>query len=546
MQFRRGNLTRWGVGLLAAGGLGFVVLTSPWTWSLLHPAKALPPLEGANLENGRQVFVASDCATCHATPGQGKDTVLGGGRVLDTAFGLFHMPNVSPDKEHGIGDWTLAEFDRAVREGVGPKGPWPDGENFYPAFPYTSYQRLSGEDVRDLYAYMMSLPAVSQAVPEHELKFPFNMRRGVGLWRLAFLDGKPFEPAPVPAGVDAEQFHRGQYLVEGAGHCAECHSPRGVMGNVIAEQRYGGGATPEATGWFPNISPDETGIGFWSAASIANYLKTGVSPIGRVAAGDMAEVIHNTSQLPFADLQAMAAWLKHVPAVDRPAPGMPEPNRTADLVMLKTAVASGARMPVSAENDIGAGMQATVVETKNFWLDAAAVGGQVEPQGKLLGGGLVQVARRDPKAGSLVLKGWQQLDAPSVIYQARGQRVMTAVLSDEAIKALKRGPEEKDEETGLVWAPVEITVWSDVKGLNTDRAKVWAYSKGAYEAACSTCHVLPQKGHFTANQWIGTLKSMRRFTSFSDDQYRLILSYLQNHSKDLNEDREAGKHAAAH
>ena len=102
--------------LVVLGAAGYGVLTSPWTWSALHGARELPPLEGADLKNGREVFVASDCATCHATPGQDKDTVLGGGRVLETQFGTFHMPNVSPHPERGIGKWTLAEFDRALRE----------------------------------------------------------------------------------------------------------------------------------------------------------------------------------------------------------------------------------------------------------------------------------------------------------------------------------------------------------------------------------------------------------------------------------------------
>ena len=182
--------------------------------------------------------------------------------------------------------------------------------------PYTSYQRLSGEDVRDLYAYMMTLPAEDDAVPEHQLKFPFNMRRGVGLWRLAFLDGKPWQPGPVPAelsGDMAKAYQRGEYLVEGAGHCAECHSSRGFMGNVLAESRYGGGPDTTGTGWFPNITPDETGIGFWSAASLARYLHTGVSPIGRAADGDMAEVIRNTSQMSAGDIGADGA-VPEIPA----------------------------------------------------------------------------------------------------------------------------------------------------------------------------------------------------------------------------------------
>ncbi|MAU43887.1 MAG: cytochrome C [Yangia sp.] len=534
MTLNRRSLTGIGGGLVLLGGLGFLVLTSPWTWSATHPSRDLPAVEGADLANGRHVFLASDCATCHATPGQEDDTVLGGGRVLDTQFGVFHMPNISPDKDRGIGDWTLAEFDRALRQGVGPDGLLPDGQNLYPAFPYTSYQRLSGEDVRDLYAYMMTLPAEADEVPDHELKFPFNIRRGVGVWRLAFLDGKPFEPGPVPEGVDEAAYQEGAYLVEGAGHCAECHSPRGFMGNVIASQRFGGGPNTDGTGYFPNITPDETGIGFWSTASIANYLHTGISPIGRAADGDMAEVIENTSQLPFEDVQAMALYIKHLPAVDKPAPGTPEPNHTDELVMLDNVIAAAPDLPTSPASDIDEGAQTTVIGTKDVWLNAADVDGDSEEDGKLLGGALATVAARDGDKAELRIEGWQMTDAPSVVYQAKGQRVMMAVLSDAAIEAVQRGEPETDADTGQSWVPVEVTLWSDATDLNTNRDAVWDYSQDTFQKACAACHVLPQKTHFTANQWIGTMKAMRRFTSFTDDQYRLILAFVQNHSKDLN------------
>ncbi|PTW50453.1 c-type cytochrome [Rhodovulum kholense] len=531
------NGTSWlklGGGALLLGVAGFLLVTSPWTWSAIHGSQDLPALDGADLANGRTVFVASDCATCHETPGLEDDTHLGGGRSLETAFGTFHMPNISPDEATGIGRWTLAEFDRALREGVGPDGALPDGQNLYPAFPYTSYRKLTGTDVRDLYAYMMSLPAVSNEVPAHELNFPYNLRRGVGVWRLAFLGGDGYTPGPVPEGVDADLYHRGEYLVEGPGHCAECHSPRGPMGDVVASKRYGGGPNPEGTGWFPNISPDQTGIGYWSAARIANYLHTGVNPVGRTADGDMAEVVRNTSQLPFEDVQAMAVYLKTLPPIDNRAPGLPEPNYSNHVVMLDQAIGVAPQLPVSSPSAIVKGTAATVVETKDVWLGADMVGTENEPEGKLLGGAAVEVAGRNGDKVELVLKGWQLEEASSILYQARGQRVMMAVLDDAAAATVTRGAPETDPETGQSWVPAEITLWSDANGLNTDRAAVWAYGQDTFQKACAACHVLPQQTHFTANQWIGTLKAMRRFTSFTDDQYRLILAYLQNHSKDLN------------
>ena len=380
-RYSRRKLLGGAAALLAVAAVGFFVLTSPWTWSLVHPTRDVADNQPPDLENGREIFIAGDCSTCHATPGQGDPLNLGGGHVLDTQFGKFHMPNISPDPVDGIGSWTLAEFTRAVREGVGPAEVLPDGENLYPAFPYTSYQRMSANDVRDMFAYIKTLEPVSGKVAEHELKFPFNMRRGVGVWRLAFLDGKPVsDAAPKIEVSSADPTHesavsvleRGRYLVEGPAHCAECHSPRTFMGNVPADERYGGGPTPDGHGHFPNISPDETGIGFWSANEIANYLKSGISPIGKIAGGDMAEVIENTSELTDRDRYAMAAYLKTVPPVHKLAPGMPEPNYTDKVVMLKNATKRVVKLPTSKPAEINTADAVYVANTKPFYLDEKA------------------------------------------------------------------------------------------------------------------------------------------------------------------------------
>lgn len=541
-----------GAAVLGVGG--FLVLTSPWTWSLTHDIPAAKTDESqADIDNGRRIFVASDCATCHATTGQDDDEMLGGGKVLDSEFGKFHMPNISPDSEHGIGDWSLAEFDRAVREGVGPSDIWPDGENLYPAFPYTSYQRLKPGDVRDLYAYMMTLPESDKVVPDHELKFPYNLRRGIGVWRLAFLDGKSTEEIGIDTdqladNVDQDRFEQGRYLVESAGHCVECHSSRTFMGNIPNDERYAGGVNPEQTGYFPNITPDETGIGFWSAASIANYLHTGASPIGRTAGGDMAEVVENTSQLPWEDLQAMATYLKQLDAVDKPAPGMPEPNRSEEVVMLDNMVDNRPPLPTSDPQNIADGDQVHVVGTKTLFMDSATPDdsdGEAKGDGKLLGGASVQVVERQDDRLKLAIDGWQPENAPSVIYQDKGQRVLVAALGESATAAAEQGEAETDADTDQVWHPISLTAWTDASELNLEQQALWSYSEKTYQSTCSSCHTLPKKDHYTANQWIGTLKSMERFTTFSDDEYRLILSYLQNHSSDLNPDT-AGQAAANH
>ena len=531
---RRGANRAFGV--LLAGVAGFVVLTSPVTWSLTHPTRDVADAGPADLDNGQRIFLAGDCATCHATPGQPDQTKLGGGRVLDTAFGRFHMPNISPDRVDGIGGWTLEQFTRAVREGVGPGGIMPDGQNLYPSFPYTSYQRLNANDVRDMYAYIMSLPPVAGQVPGHELKFPYNIRRGIGVWRLAFLDGQPLPDAPATqTAPDPHQavLARGRYLVEGAGHCAECHSPRSVMGNVIADSRYGGGPTPDGHGHFPNISPDETGIGFWSVNAIANYLETGISPIGKKAGGDMEEVILNTAQLPREDRLAMAMYLKTVPAVDAPGPGRPEPNRTPTVVMLDRPAGKAPVLPTSPAAALADAKVVHVVTTKPLFLDPGRIGTAGAEDGKLLGGARLAVLARDGDRIQVRLDGWQAVGAEQVFYAERGQRILLAVLGDAAMAAVSREAPVDDPATGQAWAQASLTGWIDGQGLHADLPALWGYAGDLFNASCATCHSLPHPDRYLANQWIGNLNAMKRFTSLGDDQYRLLLAYLQNHSRDV-------------
>lgn len=525
------------LGSAAAVGLaGFLVLTSPWTWSLTHSIPSINQATGpADLVNGRNVFVASDCATCHKTTGQDNDELLGGGKELETDFGIFHMPNVSPDPKQGIGNWTLAEFDRAVRQGVGPSKILPDGQNLYPAFPYTSYVRLTPEDVRDMYAYMMTLPATDKVVPNHELKFPYNIRRGIGVWRLAFLDGKSVEEigvssANLPAEVDRELFERGRYLVEGPGHCVECHSPRTFMGNIPNSQRYAGGPNPEGTGYFPNITPDESALSYWSAASMANYLHRGVSPIGRIAGGDMGEVIENTSQLDWSELQAMATYLRHLDPINKPAPGVPAPNYTTKVVMLDSAFDTRDPLPTSSPQQIKAGADVYAAGTKSLYINSSA---DEMDDGKLLSGATAKVLAREGDMLKLEISGWQPEEAPSVIYQEKGQRILVGVLGDKSTELLQRGKSSVDQNTDQVWVPVSFTAWSDANTLNLDQSKLWEFGKVEYQKSCASCHTMPEVDDYTSNQWIGTMSSMKRYITFNDDEYRLILAYLQNHSSDL-------------
>ncbi|MDR3516965.1 MAG: c-type cytochrome [Azospirillaceae bacterium] len=533
----RRKLLSGAVALAAIGAVGFFALTSPWLWSATHPARDVADAGPANLENGKFIFTAADCATCHASPNQTDRLKLGGGRALDTAFGRFSMPNISPDPKDGIGAWTLAEFTRAVREGVGPGGVMPDGQNLYPAFPYTSYQRLTANDVRDLFAFIKTLEPVPGKAPPHALKFPYTLRRGIGLWRLAFLDGQPIEnqavasrPAPSP-GTPDELVARGRYLVEAAGHCAECHSPRAFTGAIEVGMRFGGGPTPNGTGNFPNISQDDTGIKFWAANSIVNYLKTGIGPLNKAAGGDMAEVVANTSQLPTSELRAMAAYLKTVPGVDRPAPGQPEPNRTPQIVMVPVQH-HDVVLPTADAAAIAKADTAYVVNTKPFYLDATGLGAKTGEAGKVLATASLKILGRKDNLLQVQLAGWQVDGVPSAIFGMKGQRMMIAVLDDAAIARLERG-EKVASATGPAWLPVTLTFWIDNSGLNTTLANLWSYSSTLFNSTCSVCHSLPEPQHFLANQWIGNLGAMRRYTSLTGDQYRLLLGYLQNHAQDV-------------
>lgn len=296
--------------LAAIGAAAFLGLTTPG----LQRAGLEPVAAGApDLDKGRIAFAAGGCASCHATPNQDDKTRLGGGYPLKSPFGTFYVPNLSPHPRDGIGGWTLAQFQRAMRGGVSP-----EGRHYYPSFPYTSYQRMTREDLRDLFGYILTLPAVEGRAPGHDLPFPFSVRRGLGLWKLAFLDGEPFRPDP----TRPPSWNRGAYLVEGPGHCAECHSGRNPAGAIDPDRRFAGGPEPEGRGVVPNITPHETGIGRWSRSEVAELLATGFTPDFDSVGSSMAAVVKNTAQLPATDREAMAEYLLSLPP--RPGPRGPK------------------------------------------------------------------------------------------------------------------------------------------------------------------------------------------------------------------------------
>jgi mono/diheme cytochrome c family protein len=310
------RLLRWLAGLAVIGVLvgsaAFWILTIPAN----VPASALPAYT-PNLANGKTMFDAGGCASCHAVPNADPDKVdrtrLGGGLALPCPFGTFYVPNISPDPKDGIGGWSEADFVSALWEGTAP-----GGRHLFPAFPYTSFRHMQLNDVRDLFAYLKTLPPVAGKVRPPELSFPFNIRRMVGIWKLLYLRGGPFVPDPSRSA----QWNRGAYLVTGPAHCAECHSPRSFLGGIIESERFAGGPTPDGKDWVPNITP----VGLqnpkdpWQEQDIASFLDDGMTPSGDFAGGEMAEVIRNTSLLSADDRAAIAAYIASLPPRQGPQP----------------------------------------------------------------------------------------------------------------------------------------------------------------------------------------------------------------------------------
>lgn len=288
--------------VLLSAGLGlFWWLTAP----SVIAGDALAGVEG-DAARGEYVFYMAGCSSCHMAPGSDDQLTLAGGMAFATEFGTFHAPNISSDPQAGIGGWSTLQFVNAVMRGVSP-----EGAHYYPAFPYTSYQRMTIADVVDLKAFMDTLPAVAAPALPNEVPFPFNLRRGLGLWKRLYVDGQPFRPD----GARSEAENRGAYLVEGPAHCNECHTPRSAIGGLDHARRLAGAPNPEGEGRIPNITPHEDGIGSWSADEIAFSLETGLTPDFDSFGGSMAKVVANTSKLTADDRAAIAAYLKTVPAL---------------------------------------------------------------------------------------------------------------------------------------------------------------------------------------------------------------------------------------
>lgn len=287
------------------GAAIFWFLTTPQT---LNPQEfASNAAHTIDLENGENLFWAGGCASCHAAPGTSGEEkkLLSGGLILETEFGGFAAPNISPNEKNGIGSWSFADFADAMKQGVSP-----DGQHYYPAFPFASYTHMSMADLADLFAFLKQLPSSDTKSKDSELGFPFNVRRGLGLWKLLYLDDTPV--VSDQALGDDPILLRGRYLVEGPGHCGECHTPRTLAGGMNRANWLEGAPNPEGKGRVPNITDSSDGLADWAEADIAYALESGFTPEFDSLGSSMADVVLNYANVKASDREAIAAYLKHL------------------------------------------------------------------------------------------------------------------------------------------------------------------------------------------------------------------------------------------
>ena len=288
--------------------VGAAIAAAVLASSLIAPGRAqdkvgtsLDPQDFGQIERGRYLAIAGDCTSCHTVPGSGQP--FAGGRPIETPFGIVVGANITPDSETGIGAWSDEQFVRALREGKGH-----DGELLYPAMPYVYYTKLTESDALAIRAYLNTVKPVRNAVVSNTLPFPLDIRQGMAAWNALYFTSGEFKPDPAKSA----EWNRGAYLVEGLGHCGACHTPKSALGgddNAHAFQGYA------LQGWFaPNITNDsERGLGGWSVADIAAYLKNGHNPT-TASTGIMAEEITlSSSHMTDADLTAIATYLKALP-----------------------------------------------------------------------------------------------------------------------------------------------------------------------------------------------------------------------------------------
>ncbi len=255
---------------------------------------SLSAFAAGNAEKGKYILKIGGCVSCHKTPKQ-DNADLGGGHALKTPFGTFYVPNITPDKDSGIGGWSDEDFIQAMTKGISP-----EGKPYYPAFPYTSYTKMSHDDLLDLKAYLDTVEPIKNVVPDHELSFPFSMRFLMYGWKMMFFDDTPFQPNPAKTA----QWNRGAYIVNGPSHCGECHTPRNMFGALDNSRKFTGNATGVDKDKVPALPKK------WGKQDIFTALRMGMTPEGDFLGGSMGHVIKNTtSKMTKDDLNAVVTYL---------------------------------------------------------------------------------------------------------------------------------------------------------------------------------------------------------------------------------------------
>ncbi len=256
------------------------------------------------IERGKYLIHAGACIDCH-TEDNDEATPLAGGRAIESPFGTFYSPNITPDHETGIGSWSDDNFLNAFWEGIDP-----EGDHYYPAFPYTSYTGVSREDLLAMKAYLFSLKPAVKTTPKHELAWYISTRLAAGAWKLKNFDSARYEND----AEQSDQWNRGAYLVRHLGHCGECHTPRSSLGALLNEQELAGNPNGPDESNIPNITTHkDDGIGKWSVSDIEYFLDIGMLPDGDFVGSKMSAVIdHSTSKLTKDDRVAIATYLKSI------------------------------------------------------------------------------------------------------------------------------------------------------------------------------------------------------------------------------------------
>jgi mono/diheme cytochrome c family protein len=284
--------------VIAAVLMTFSVAASP------RASDAPSPSDPALVGRGSYLARAGDCEACHTRPGGAP---YAGGEAINSPFGALYAPNLTPDAVHGIGAWSDDDFYRAMHEGVGRQG-----QNLYPAFPYQWFTKVTRDDVLAIRAFLKTVAPSSEASKPNRMMFPFDVRAGLGPWNALYFHPGEYKQDP----AKSEAWNRGAYLVEGLGHCSDCHTPKGLAMESQTSKAYSGGAIDN---WYaPNITSDPAqGIGRWSADELAQYFKTGATRGKGVVVGPMAQVVHDSlSHLSDGDLQAIAAYVKTIPPLE--------------------------------------------------------------------------------------------------------------------------------------------------------------------------------------------------------------------------------------